>query len=93
VGSVIWTCSNLASASEVYLDLWKSGQYLRYWTRVPVHEGSNGVELRLPPDLAPGPYYQIRLSWIENVAICAWSAPFTVQGNRPAAVSHFNSYR
>jgi hypothetical protein len=92
-GTVTWTCANLPAASEVYVDLWRNGKSVRYWTHIPVHQGNNSIELRLATDFAPGPDYQIRLSWIENVAICAWSAPFTVSGTRPAAVSHFNSYR
>jgi len=77
-GAVTWTCRNLPTPGQVYVDIWKGGNYVRYWTHVPVREGANSVSLRFAADLPSGPDYQIRLCWTENVAICSWSAPFSV---------------
>jgi hypothetical protein len=93
-GAVTWTCANLPTPSRMYMDIWRNGKYARYWTEVAVHQGSNSVSLALPSDLPPGADYQLRLSWIENTAFCAWSAHFSIErAAQPLSVTRFRLYR
>jgi hypothetical protein len=93
-GAVTWTCASLPTPSRMYADIWRNGKYVRYWTQVAVHEGSNTVSLRLPSDLPTGPDYQLRLSWVENTAFCVWSARFSIERpGQPASATRFRLYR